>query len=100
MRILQALIALLFVAAGVLFGALNAQSIPIDFGLWQARSTTGVAILLALLGGVLLGGLAISAGVVWPLRRELRKQSRRGAAAEAPADAPAAPPDTLPPPTP
>ncbi len=99
MRILQALIALLCVAAGVLFGALNPQSIPIDFGLWQTRSTVGVAILLALLGGVLLGGLAISAGVVWPLRRQLRRQSRRAPLADASADLPGPPPDTLPPPT-
>lgn len=93
MRILQALIALLFVVAGVLFGALNPQAVTIDFGFWSTQRPVGVVILLALLVGVVLGGLVIGVGVMWPPRRQIRKPSRRPTRAEAP------PPDALPPPT-
>ncbi len=79
MRLLQLLLALLFVAAGVVFGALNPQTTMLDFYYLHQSVGVGVALLVALLIGALLGGMAISVGVVWPLRRKLRQAHKRQA---------------------
>jgi len=76
MRILQLLIALLFIAAGVVIGWLNPQMLTLDFYYSHVEVGVGVAMLLAVLAGALLGGLAVTAGVVWPLRRRLRRTQR------------------------
>jgi putative membrane protein len=68
MRLIRLLIALLCVAAGVVIGALNAQPITLDLGFTDFRASAGVCVLLALLVGALVGGLAVSASVVAPLR--------------------------------
>ena len=90
MRLLQLLIALLFIAAGVVVGALNPQSMTLDFYYRHLHVGVGVAVLSALFTGALLGGLAITVGVVWPLQRRLRRARR---------DLPASP-ATIPPPLP
>ncbi|HEY2345584.1 MAG TPA: LapA family protein [Xanthomonadaceae bacterium] len=74
--LLQVLLALAFVAAGVLFGAFNPQVVVIDFHVFQATAGLGVSLLVALLFGALLGGIAVTAGIVWPLRRRLRRAER------------------------
>ena len=79
MRLLQLLIALLFVAAGVVVGWLNPQSMTLDFYFRHVEIGVGVAMLLAVLAGALLGGIAVTAGVVWPLRRRLRRAERDAA---------------------
>ena len=76
MRLLQLLIAMLFIAAGVVVGALNPQSMTLDFYYRYVHVGVGVAMLTALLAGALLGGLAITIGVVWPLQRRLRRTQR------------------------
>ena len=73
MRPFRALIAIVFLAAGVVIGALNAQSAVIDPGIAKVQAGLGVILLMTLLAGVLLGGLAIAVSVVLPLRRELRR---------------------------
>ena len=74
MRILlQTLIALAFVAAGVLFGAYNPQPVTLDFHFLRVEATLGVALLVATFIGALLGGIAVAIGVAWPLRLRLRK---------------------------
>ena len=82
MRLIKALLALLFVAFGVLFGALNRDPVRIDLGLWQLESLSlGTSLLLALLVGALLAGIVLTASVIWPLRHRLRRG--RGAPADA-----------------
>ena len=77
MRILlQVLIALAFVAGGVLFGAFNPQAVTLDFYFLRTGASLGVALLVATLIGALLGGIAVVAGVAWPLQRRLRKARR------------------------
>lgn len=71
--LLQLLIALAFVAGGVVFGAFNPQAVTLDFHLLQVHASLGVAILVALFVGALLGGIAVVVGLVWPLQRRLRK---------------------------
>ena len=73
MRPFRALIAIVFLAAGVVIGALNAQPAVLDLGISKVQAGLGVILLTTLLAGVLLGGLAIAVSVVLPLRRELRR---------------------------
>ena len=72
MRLIKALLALLFIAFGVMFGALNREHVHVDFGLAGADLRLGLLVLVTLLLGAFLGGVAVMAGVVWPLRRRLR----------------------------
>ncbi len=81
MRVLtQVLLAVLFAAAGVLFGAFNPQQVTIDFHRFQLHAGLGVALLGALLLGAALGGAAVAVGVVWPLQRRLRQAARTASA--------------------
>ena len=72
MRVIKAILALGFVAMGLLFGSLNRQHVHVDFGLAAADLRLGLLLLVTLLLGALLGGIAVMAGVVWPMRRKLR----------------------------
>jgi len=85
MRLIKALLALLFVAFGVLFGALNRNPVKIDLGFLVVDTLSlGTSLLLALLAGAVLAGVVISTTVVWPLQRRLRRAAP--AAAETPTD--------------
>lgn len=79
MRLLQGLIALVFVLAGVLFSALNPMPVSLDFHFFAWQSSLGVALLCALLAGTLLGGILMSATVIWPLKSQLRRLQRQQA---------------------
>ena len=72
MRVIKAILALGFIALGLLFGSLNRQHVHVDFGLAAADLRLGLLLLVTLLLGALLGGIAVMAGVVWPMRRKLR----------------------------
>ena len=75
MRLIRLLIALLCLAVGLVVGALNYQPVVIDLGFNTLHATLGVSVLVALLLGALIGGLAVTASVVLPLRRRLRRAS-------------------------
>lgn len=77
MRLLRLLIAIACLTAGAIVGALNRTPVVIDLGFTRLASNLGVSLLCALLLGVLVGGLAISASVVLPLRRRLARAERR-----------------------
>ena len=85
MRLLRALVALFFVAAGIAVGALNPQAVVLDLGILHVRSSLGLVVLVTLLLGALLGGLVVTAGVVWPLRRRLRQTGNAGSGPDLPA---------------
>ena len=76
MRPLRALAAVLFLIVGAVLGALNPAQVMVDLGLVQLRAGLGVILLCTLLAGVLVGGLAMTASVVLPLRRELRRRRK------------------------
>ena len=82
MRPLRAFIALLFLAVGVVVGALNPGIASVDLGVWRLEAALGVVLIGAVLCGVLLGGLAVVVAVVLPLRR-----AQRGAAVPAASNA-------------
>jgi uncharacterized integral membrane protein len=74
MRLIKAVIALLFVAAGVLFGALNRTPVSIDLGFATIeKANLGTSLLAAVLAGAIIAGGVLTAAVVWPLRRQLRR---------------------------
>ena len=71
MRVIKALLAMAFVLAGVVFGALNRQSVHVDVWFRGFDIRLGLLLLTVVLLGALLGGAAVTAGVVWPLRRRI-----------------------------
>jgi len=74
MRLIKAIIALLFVAVGVLFGALNRTPVSIDLGFATIeQANLGTSLLAAVLAGAIVAGLVLTAAVVWPLRMQLRR---------------------------
>lgn len=74
MRLIKAIIALLFVAVGVLFGALNRTPVSIDLGFATiGHANLGTSLLAAVLAGAILAGGVLTVAVVWPLRRQLRR---------------------------
>ena len=79
MRLLHFLITIACLAAGAVVGALNRAPVVVDLGFSRLPTNLGVSLLVALLLGVLVGGLAISASVVLPLRRRLVRAERQGA---------------------
>ena len=87
MDILRLLLLVAFLAAGLVVGSLNRQRIVLDFGLAEVVTTTGIAVMVALLAGVLLGGGLVLATSVLPLRTRLGRAQRAAASAAAkPAD--------------
>lgn len=77
MRVLAIIVLLLFVAAGVTVGALNAELAGYDFGFFRFDWPKGAALLGALVVGWLLGGLTAWLGVGLAARRG-RREARRG----------------------
>ena len=60
MRALKAIIALLFVLAGIIIGALNQQSVDIDLFFFHYQAHIGLALILSLLAGAVIGGALVS----------------------------------------
>ena len=73
MRLLAIIILVIFIAAGVVLGALNADLIGYDLAFTQVRLPKGAALLVAVVIGWLLGGLTAWLGVS---TRRRRRQSR------------------------
>ena len=76
MRLIRFFVALVCLVLGAVVGALNRQPVSIDLGFANIPSNLGIALLVALLAGVLVGGLAITASVVLPLRQRLARAER------------------------
>ena len=70
---IKSLLALTFVLLGVVFGALNRQLVHVDVWFRGFDMRLGLLLLTVLLLGAVIGGAAVTAGVVWPLRRHLHK---------------------------
>jgi putative membrane protein len=88
MAIVRLLVLVAFLAAGLVVGSLNPQRIVLDFGIAGIVTTSGIAIMVSLLAGVLLGGGIVVATSVLPLRARLRRATRAPAPAPAATDSP------------
>ncbi|MGH8213183.1 MAG: DUF1049 domain-containing protein [Rhodanobacteraceae bacterium] len=73
MRVLIAIVVVVFLILGVVFGALNPQHVAYDFLFAHFEISRGVALLIALLVGWLLGGASCWAGSGPARRRGSRK---------------------------
>jgi putative membrane protein len=73
MRLIRSLIALGFVALGIVFGALNREAVRVDLWFAAFEGRLGLVLLAVLLAGAVLGGLVVTLGVVLPLRRSLAR---------------------------
>lgn len=71
MRLIKSIFALCFVVMGVIFGALNMERVRVDLWFDSLEGQLGLMLLSAVLLGALIGGLAVTASVVWPLRRRI-----------------------------
>ncbi|AER56716.1 hypothetical protein DSC_10360 [Pseudoxanthomonas spadix BD-a59] len=93
MNILRLLIALAFLAIGLVIGILNTQPITLNLLFTQISTGSGAAIIVSLLAGVCIGALIVLATVAWPLYARLRKAGKLPVAA-----APVSPPTSDAPP--
>ena len=85
MNIFRLMVALLFLVAGLVVGVWNRQDIILSLPFVEGIPTTsGIAIILALLCGVVIGGLIIMATLVWPLYAKLRKANKQAIATPQP----------------
>ena len=81
MNIIRLVIALLFLALGLIVGFQNGSpQITLTLFSFSWITTPGNAIILSLLAGVIIGGLIVLATMVWPLYSRLRKANRLAAA--------------------
>ncbi|MDR6936140.1 LapA family protein [Luteibacter sp. 3190] len=74
MRLIAILFLLLFVAAGIVFGALNADLVPFDLGFARLSLPKGGAMLAAVLVGWILGGITAWLGTSLSHRRRRRRE--------------------------
>ncbi|MHB1058976.1 MAG: lipopolysaccharide assembly protein LapA domain-containing protein [Rhodanobacter sp.] len=76
MRLLAIIVLVLFIAAGIVLGALNADLVGYDLAFVQVQLPKGAALLGAMVIGWLLGGLTAWLGVSSRQRSQRRQQLR------------------------
>ncbi len=76
MSYVRLVVALVFLAAGMVVGVLNTQPITLRLLFTEVETSSGVAIILALLSGVLIGGAIVLATLVLPMYAKLRKAQK------------------------
>jgi putative membrane protein len=80
MNIVRLLIALAFLAVGLVVGFLNTDDVHLNLIFAQVDTMSGVAIIVSLLAGVCIGAAIVLATVAWPLYARLRKAGKLSAA--------------------
>jgi uncharacterized integral membrane protein len=83
MRLIVMLLLLLFIAGGVVLGALNADLVGYDLAFMRVQVPKGAALLAVLALGWILGGLTAWLGVTTRHRRE-RRRTEKAAGTKAP----------------
>lgn len=84
MNLFRLLVLLAFLLVGLVIGALNSERLVIDLGVTSTTTSSGIAIIVSLLAGAVLGAAIVLAGVVVPLYGRLRQANKL--ARTAPAD--------------
>ncbi|KGK58314.1 uncharacterized membrane protein YciS (DUF1049 family) [Xanthomonas arboricola] len=83
MKVFRLLVMLAFLLVGLVIGAVNSQDITLDFLFSSVHTTSGVAIIAALLVGVLIGAGMVLVSVVIPLYSKLRQANKAVAVSRA-----------------
>ncbi|KQO02574.1 MULTISPECIES: lipopolysaccharide assembly protein LapA domain-containing protein [Stenotrophomonas] len=81
MKAVRLLILLAVLVGGLVIGSLNSQPVDISLAFWALRTTSGIAIIVSLLLGALVGGGLVLAGMVIPLYARLRRANKAAAGA-------------------
>jgi uncharacterized integral membrane protein len=76
MRLPAIIILVVFIAAGVVLGALNADLVGYDLAFFRIQLPKGAALLIALVVGWLLGGVTAWLGVSSSRRQRLRAEKK------------------------
>ncbi|KFA27817.1 LapA family protein [Xanthomonas vasicola] len=87
MKVLRLLVMLAFLLVGLIIGAVNSQDITLDFLFSSVHTSSGGAIIVALLVGVLIGAGMVLVSVVIPLYSKLRQANKAVAVSRADARA-------------
>lgn len=66
MKVFRLLVMLAFLLVGLIIGAVNSQDVTLDFLFSSVHTTSGIAIIVALLVGVLIGAGMVLVSVVIP----------------------------------
>ena len=77
MRLIPLVLGLLFLLSGILFGALNADQVALDFYWFHLTLPLGVALIGFALIGAMAAGLLLWLTVIWPQRRRISVLARR-----------------------
>ncbi|ASL00794.1 lipopolysaccharide assembly protein LapA domain-containing protein [Xanthomonas axonopodis pv. cajani] len=83
MKVLRLLVMLAFLLVGLIIGAVNSQDVTLDFLFCSVHTSSGVAIIVALLVGVLIGAGMVLVSVVIPLYSKLRQANKAVAVSRA-----------------
>jgi putative membrane protein len=86
MKVLRLSLLLVFLLVGVVIGVLNSDPIRIDLVFSSIPTTSGAAIMVALLAGVLVGATLVVWSAVIPLYSKLRQANKRAVASRVDAD--------------
>jgi uncharacterized integral membrane protein len=81
MNILRLILAILLIAVGLVAGVQNTDQVTLKFLTASVQTSSGVAIMLSVLIGVIAGALIVLATMVWPLYSKLRRLNREAARA-------------------
>jgi len=76
MKAVRLLILLAVLVGGLVIGSLNSQPVDVSLAFWALKTTSGIAIIVSLLLGALVGGGLVVAGMVVPLYAKLRRATK------------------------
>lgn len=76
MKAVRLLILLAVLVGSLVIGSLNSQPIEVSLAFWALKTTSGIAIIVSLLLGALVGGGMVVAGLVVPLYARLRRANK------------------------
>ena len=88
MKVFRLLVLLAVLILGLIIGAMNMDEMTINLLFTQLKTSVGVAIIAALLIGVIVGAGLVLVSVVIPLYNQLRRANKSAAATPAPVASP------------
>lgn len=84
MKTFRLLVVLAVLVVGLMIGALNSQPVTVNFIFSEVVTTSGIAIIVSLLAGVIAGGGLVLVGVALPMYSRLRRNAKLAAGSDIP----------------